>query len=241
MKKIKLYILLALAVCSVSVISSCGLVDCVKGSGNPATEKRKADDFTKIDIKGSYKINLKQDSTLSITLTGDDNLLKYVETNVSDGKLFIKSEKEMCPNNQMTLTIGVRSLKEITSSGALELYTQGVLNVQDLKLDLSGETKAIMDIDAANLTTRASGDADIMLKGQATTHLVNFSGSEKFNAFGFVVSDYDIESSGNTECEINVLHSLDLHTSGASDVKYKGAPVRLVNEKSGSASLEHVN
>jgi len=241
MKKKYLYVLLAVIVCSVAVISSCGLVDCVKGSGNPDTQKRKVADFTKIDIAGSYRINLKQDSTLSLTVTGDDNLLKYVETNVSDDKLFIKSDKEMCPNNQMTITIGVHNLKEIVSQGALELYTNGTLNVQDLKLDLSGATRAIMDIDAANLTMFMNGDGEVMLKGQATTNTVDFKGSEKLNAFGFVVSDYEIESSGNTDCEINVLHSLDLHTNGVSVVKYKGAPVRLVNSKSGSSTLERVN
>lgn len=241
MKKNYSYMLLAVAVCSVAVISSCGLVDCVKGSGNPATEKRKISDFTRIDISGSYRINLKQDSTLSLTITGDDNLLKYVETNVSDDKLFIKSDKDMCPNNQMTITIGVHNLKEIVSQGGLELYTNGTLNVQDLKLDLSGATRAILDIDAANLTTVVNGNAEITLKGQATTNTVDFKGSERFNAFNFVVSDYDIESSGNTDCEINVLHSLDLHTSGVSVVKYKGAPVRLVNSKLGSSTLERVN
>ncbi len=241
MKKRYLYIILAVAVCSFAFMSSCGLVDCVKGSGHPDSVKRKVADFAKIDIKGSYRILLKQDSSLSITVRGDDNLLKYIETNVSDDKLFIKSDKDMCPNNQMTLTIGVHNLKEITSDDALEIYSQGMLNVQDLKLEFSGNTRAILGINAANLTTTVSGNAEITLKGQAMTHLVNFSGSEKFNAFGFVVSDYDLESSGNTECEINVLHSLDLHTSGVSVVKYKGAPVRLVNEKSGQSTLERVN
>lgn len=241
MKKRFQFIVLAIAAYSLFSLPSCGLVDCVKGSGHPDSVKRKVADFTKIDIKGSYRILLKQDSSLAITVTGDDNLLKYVETNVSDGKLFIKSDKDMCPNNQMTLTIGVHNLKEITSIGALELYSKGTLNLQDVKLDFAGNTRAILGINAANVTTKAGGNAEITLKGQAMTHLVNFSGSEKFNAFGFVVSDYDLESSGNTECEINVLHSLDLHTSGVSVVKYKGAPVRLVNEKSGLSTLERVN
>jgi hypothetical protein len=241
MKNRYLFIILGIAVCSFAFMSSCGLVDCVKGSGHPDSVKRKVADFTKIDIKGSYRILLKQDSSLSITVSGDDNLLKYIETNVSDDKLFIKSNKDMCPNNQMTLTIGVHNIKEITSLGALELYSKGTLNLQDLKLDFSGNTRTILGINAANVTTKASGNAEITLKGQAMTHTVNFSGSEKFDAFGFVVSDYDIESSGNTECDINVLHSLDLHTSGSSVVKYKGAPVRLVNEKSGLSTLERVN
>ena len=241
MKKGYLYFIPAIIVAGLTFMSSCGLVDCVKGSGNPETEHRKVDDFNRIQIAGSYRINLKQDSSLSLTITGDDNLLKHVETTVSDNLLIIKSDKEMCPNNQMTITIGVHNLKEIKSSGALELYSNGVINVQDLKLDFSGESRAYLNIDAANLTTVASGNSEIKLTGQATTHNVSFSGSERFDAFNFVVSDYDIETSGNTECEINVLHSLELHTSGLSSVKYKGAPVRLVNEKSGQSTLERVN
>jgi hypothetical protein len=234
-------LLVAFTVCAVVFTSSCGLVDCTKGSGHPATQQRKVSDFNKINIAGSFRITLKQDSSLNISITGDDNLLKLVETNVSDNVLIIKMDKEACPNNQMTLTIGVHNLKAIEAAGALELYSNGLLNVQDMKLNFSGESRIKLNLDAANLTTTVSGDADITLNGQADTHLVNFSGSERFNAFGFVVSDYDIQSAGNDECEINVLHSLNLHTSGVSTIKYKGAPVRLVNEKSGSSTLERVN
>jgi len=56
-----------------------------------------------------------------------------------------------------------------------------------------------------------------------------------------VVGDYDISTSGAGNCEINVLHSLNVSSSGASEVKYKGNPSSVNNDKSGASTLQKVD
>jgi len=222
------------------ILSSCKSA-CTKGSGHIITEKRKAADFTKLDISGTYNITLVQDSSLNISIAADDNLLKEISTEVSGDELTIKTGKNVCPSGEIVLIIGVRNLQEIKASGALNLSTRGKLVTKDLALNLSGANKLNMELDAANVTTTASGVSELNLKGQASSHVVNLDGGGKVHAFDFIVGNYDLQTSGAGEFEINVLHDLKVNSSGASSVKYKGNPATISNQKSGVSTITKVD
>lgn len=241
MKKISLNIAAIIACTSVSIFSSCRF-RCTHGSGNRVTETRKITDFSKIDISGqAYKIHLKQDSSLSFSINGDDNLLKYVTTSVSGGRLYIKSKKNMCDADSIVINIGVKNLSEIKSAGAAEVSSTGKIKTGDLKLDFSGATNVNLDIDAANVTTNISGVSEQNLTGQAASNTIETSGASKINAFNFIVGDYTITTSGVSNCKINVLKTLNVHSSGATDIEYKGSPSTVNNDKSGASKITKVD
>jgi len=233
-------LIIAIIACASLSIISCKLV-CVHGSGKITTEQRKATDFSRIDISGAYKIHLKQDSSLSISITGDDNLLKYVSTSVNGDKLVIKTTKTICLDDSLVVNIGIRKLEELKSSGAVEVSSTGKITTGDLTIHLSGATKVNLDLNAANVNSHGSGVSELNLTGQAATHQVEFSGVGKINAFDFVVGEYTINSSGASHCKINVLKTLNVHSSGASEIRYKGSPSTVNNDKSGASSIEKVD
>lgn len=242
MKKPLLNLLLIISGFAITgALSSC-MMKCVHGSGHPATENRAVTEpFTRLDISGGYKIILKQDSSGKISITADDNILKYIKTNNEGGTLHIFNHKNICNGGDMTVTIGVKNLEEIKASGAIEISADGRLTSKDLALRLSGACKAGLELNAANLSVEGSGDTELQLTGQATTTKVDMSGVSSIHAYGFVVSDYNVSTSGASHAELNALHSLHVSTSGASDIKYKGNPTDVRNDKSGASSLEKVN
>ncbi|QQL48346.1 head GIN domain-containing protein [Mucilaginibacter ginkgonis] len=240
MKNLKMSILAAAAAAFTLVTSSCH-VGCIKGSGNANTETRKTGNFTKIDIEGAFKVTLKQDSSASLTVTADDNIQKYIHTTIDGERLRIYSRKNLCSKTPTTLVVGVKNLSSIKGSGAVELYTDSVLNVQDLTLGFAGATKANLNIHAANVKTEGSGSTELTLRGQANSHAIEFTGSGHLSAFDFVTGNYDIHTTGAGDLEINVLHSLKTNTTGAASIKYKGSPSTIENSKTGAADLKHVD
>ncbi|BAU55180.1 head GIN domain-containing protein [Mucilaginibacter gotjawali] len=238
MKKIQITILALVAGFTAFGLSACNL-NCIHGSGHQVSEDRNVGQFSRISISGGYKVTLKQDSTFAIKITADDNLLKYIKTNLQGDKLRIYSKKSFC-NGLILVTIGVKNLEEIKASGAVEVDGDGKLVTRDLAINLSGATKVNLDLNAANVTTTGSGATELNLKGQATSHNINISGVGHVYALDFVVGTCGIESSGASHCEVNVLNNLNVHSSGASEVKYKGHP-SISNDKSGASSIEQVN
>jgi len=239
MKKIHLALVIIAAV-TLSGLPACRF-NCVHGSGHMVSDDRKVSDFSKISISGDYKVVLKQDSSMSLKITADDNLLKYIKTEVNGGRLHIYSKRNLCNNGQMTINIGIRNLEELKASGAVEVESDGNIHTQDLHFKLSGATKITMDLNAANVTTSSSGATELNLKGQATSHDIDLSGVGHVYAFDFVVGSCDIQTSGAGHCEVNVLNSLSVHSSGASEVRYRGNPSNVTNDKSGASSVEKVN
>ncbi|MCC8407316.1 DUF2807 domain-containing protein [Mucilaginibacter sp. UR6-1] len=233
------YTLIIAAVATLS-FSSCKM-KCKKGSGTIITDNRKVADFTKINVSGGFKIVLKQDSSLNLNLSIDDNLLEFIETEVSGGKLTITTKKNICPSTDAVLTIGVKNLEEVKGSGAITFNSEGKLNVKDFSIDLSGAGRTDLDLSAANVRTEGSGATEIKLKGQAASNTVNLKGSSKVSALDFVVGNYNIETTGAGDYKINVLKSLIVKTTGASSVEYRGNPSTVEKKETGSSTIKKID
>ena len=239
MKKLYSVAMLLIAVLLLSVLSSCRF-GCIKGSGHQVTEAHKMNDFTRLDISGGFKINLKQDSSLTVSVTADDNLMKYIHASLDGDKLRIYSKKNLCGSGEIVLNIGVKNLEVIKISGGINLATDGKLITKDLHLELNGASKIDMDLNAANVFTEGSGSTDMTLRGQASSHKIEFAGSGKVKALDFVVGSYDIETTGASDCSINVLKDLNIKTTGAADIKYRGNPTSVNTSKTGAASVTKI-
>lgn len=240
MRKASLAIAMLVACASVSIWSSCKF-SCVHGSGKVITEQRKVTDFKKIEISGGFKIHLKQDSSLAVAVTGDDNLLKYISTTVEGDKLLIKTKKSVCDGDSMVVSIGIHNLNEINASGAVEISSDGKLVLGDLNMKLAGANRVNLDMNAANVVSEGSGVCDLNLKGQAASHRIESSGVAKVNAFDFVVGEYTLNTAGVSKCKINVLKTLNVHSKGAAEIEYKGSPSTVNNDKMGASKLTKVD
>lgn len=221
--------------------SSCKRFRCKKGSGKIKTETRKTGEFTKLEISGGFNVTLKQDSSQSLTINADDNLLEYIQTDVSGSTLEIKNKRNICGSNEITLVVGVRNLEALKASGGIEVKSDGRINTKDLEMQLAGATKIELDLSATNVRAKGSGATELDLRGQAASADVRLTGSGKINALDFVVGRYNLETTGASECNINVLNELNVHSTGASEVKYRGTPSTVNTDKTGAASVKKID
>lgn len=239
MKRIHSIIAILVAAIAISSLSAC-MFNCVHGSGKQANETRKVGNFNKLTISGDFKIVLKQDSSMTLNITADDNLLKYIKTEITGNRLRIFTKKNICDGGDMTVIVGVRNLEEVKGSGAVDVESDGNIKTGDLRFKMSGATKINMNLTAANVSASGSGATELTLKGQASSLDVDLSGTGKVHAFDFAVDNCSISSSGVGESEVNASKKLVIQSSGASNVKYKGDPA-ITNDKSGASSVEKVN
>jgi hypothetical protein len=239
MKKISLIFSIP-AIC-ILLLSSCSEVNCISGSGNQVTENRNVGLFTKIETSGSMKLVLIQDSLSSLKIVADDNIQKEIQTRVKGNTLIIDMETGFCDSGPVTIYLSSKNYDGIEASGAVEIVSDGKLNVQDFELDMTGSSKVKLDLNAASLKTASSGSSEIILKGQAGSHDLDLTGSSEVDAVDLVVGKYRIKSSGASHTRINVLNELDINSSGASEVEYRGKPAKVTNNESGASSLKPIN
>ncbi len=65
----------------------------VRGNGNVTTETRSTSDYEGVSFGGSFDVVLVKGKEGKITIKGEENLLKYIETEVKRGVLKIKVKK----------------------------------------------------------------------------------------------------------------------------------------------------
>ncbi|MBE9586800.1 DUF2807 domain-containing protein [Mucilaginibacter sp. JRF] len=231
---------IAIAAAATLSFTSCN-VKCKKGSGTLKTESRKVTDFSRIQVEGGFKVILKQDSSLNVDLSIDDNLLEFVETEVSGGTLKISNARNICGSDDAQIVIGVKNLEELKGSGAVKFSSAGRLNVKDIAIELAGAGSTDLDLSAANVRTEGSGSTDIKLKGQAASNTISLKGSGKVEALDFVVGKYNIETTGAGEYKVNALKSLVVKTTGSSTIEYRGNPTDVKNQETGSSTLKKID
>ncbi len=100
MKKI-LMIVLAL----VSLTVNAQRWETIKGNGVTKKESRQVSDYTSLSSSGSMDVHISYGNSNSITVEADENLLPYIETIVEDGKLLIRSKKNININSRSKMII----------------------------------------------------------------------------------------------------------------------------------------
>ena len=152
MKKSPLLIITIIAVGLLTTLSSCR-THCISGSGNQITIKRKIADFKRLEISDSFKVRIKQDSSSVLTITADDNIIKYIKTAVNGDKLRIYTRQNMCNSGEIVINVPIKIIEEIRATDAAEVSAEGKINARDLYFKVSDGAQVTMDVTAVHLIT----------------------------------------------------------------------------------------
>ena len=90
-------ILIVLLVGCVVVVAGCHLPG-VRGNGQIKTEERQVAAFSNVDTSGSFEIEW-QNGSPAFRITTDENLLPYIENNVSDDTLHLRTRDHIWPTH----------------------------------------------------------------------------------------------------------------------------------------------
>ncbi len=231
---------LVLGILPISILLNSCNTNCISGSGKQVTENRTIGTFTKVEFGSAIKLKIRQDSFQSMKITADDNIQREIKTRIKGDILSIEMDGNFCNSGNILIELSSKQWEGIKASGSSQIMSENQINSNEFELNLSGSSKVDLDLVTGVFRTESSGSSIINLKGQARQCDINLSGASEINAFNFVVSNYNIKSSGSSKIAINVLNSLKINSSGSSNVVYKGLPKDIVNDKSGSSSLKHV-
>jgi hypothetical protein len=248
-------ILVAVACIATLLCSGCSTVD---GSGNIEHRKNLVPSFEKVDIDLSADVEIRSGKRHSVSITTDDNIFKYIRTQVRDDTLYI-SKKGGTPINPTRLDIDIITptlsglgldgntdvLVEdefhpehlhisIDGSGSVEMLEP--INTTSMSINIDGAGVVYATVEAESIETGVDGSADISLRGEADRHSILVDGSANVHVFDLETKHVEIDIDGSAHCNVHATDSLDVWIDGNGSVVYKGSPV--VNENiDGSGSV----
>src|SRR6266566_5759416 len=114
MKKITIVFLAACVV----PITGCDWVG-IQGNGHIETDERPVSAFANIDIKGAFTVDW-QSGAPSLSITTDENLLSYVDSNVSGDTLHLRTREQIRPTYGIRVIISSPTRAGARISGAVK-------------------------------------------------------------------------------------------------------------------------
>jgi hypothetical protein len=98
----------------------------IDGSGRIASETRTVQEFDRITIGGAFDVEVTVGPAVSVTLTGDDNLLPLVGTEVRGATLHVEPERDLDPTDDIHVRITTPRLRGLSTSGSSEVRATGI-------------------------------------------------------------------------------------------------------------------
>jgi hypothetical protein len=213
----------------------------VRGSGVERTESRSVSKFKGIEVGGAFDVDVVAGTgETKVELSGDDNLIEYVETEVQGGILSIRTKKSISPKLTLRVRITTPDLASLRSSGASDVVLNGINN-ERFTLETSGAGSVKASVQTNDLRIETSGAGDVRIGGSTKTLSLETSGAADIDAHELKAAKVRVEVSGAGDVSVFASDELDVHVSGAGDVKYSGNPKIINQDVSGAGSLRKRN
>lgn len=207
------------------------------GNGNIIEEKREVKSFDIIKVQKGLNLYITQGSPAALLVKADENLMENIITRVDGNTLYLDVNGSIRKANAMDIYLTLEDLSELHASGGSDVFAEGGLKLDELKLFFSGGSDTKMNLEVGTLYCETSGGSDAVLSGKANKMSVKSSGGSDFNAKKLEVSSCKIQTSGASDAWVFVTGEIEIEASGASDVHHKGGAKVISSKASGGADI----
>jgi len=217
--------------------------DKIKGNGNMTTETRSTGDYNGIKCAGSMDYILVAGTEGNIKIEGEENLLKYIITEVKDGNLIVKVEKgkNLKPslNKTIKVTIPFKDINKVSLAGSGDLWNTDKISANNLNVSLAGSGDIVLDIETTSVKGSLAGSGDLTLKGNTNDLTAKVAGSGDIHAFGLQANNTVVSIAGSGDAEVVSNQSIKARVAGSGDIEYKGNPDKEDTKVSGSGTISN--
>jgi hypothetical protein len=213
MRKIPIVLLAACVV----VVVGCHLPG-IRGNGQIKTEERQVGAFASLDAGGTFEIEW-QNGAPALRITTDENLLPYIENDISDNTLRLRTRDHIWPTHGVKVVISSPTRTGGRIRGAVKLTVK----------QLSGPTFAL----------ESKGASEVSLDGNVDRLLVDMTGASQLAAAGLQAKTAEISTTGAGDSEVAVTDTLNVAITGAGKVTYSGNPATIKKQITGAGSIRH--
>jgi hypothetical protein len=148
-----------------------------------------------------------------ITVSGDDNLVPLVKTEVRDSRLLVYAIQDVDPRTDLSVNITTPGVRSVSASG---LSSVELTNVR-----------------GDRLTLVLSGAGSMRAEGTVHNADLVITGAGRMTTAKLTASNLGITMSGAGKAEVFATDTLDVTISGAGSVNYYGNPREVTKNISG--------
>lgn len=211
----------------------------VRGNGNMTTQVRNLSDYESVSSAGNFDVKLVPGKEGKITLYGEENLMKYIITEVKRGKLTIKVKKHthIKITRKFVVTVPYKDIDKVALAGSGDVTNTGTIKAKDFKVSLAGSGDIKLNLSTGTVKTSIAGSGNIKLNGTSDKLTVSIAGSGDVRAYGLKTKVTSVSVAGSGNVRTTVSESIKARVAGSGSIYYKGNPDRIDSKSAGSGSI----
>lgn len=188
----------------------------VNGSGKSVTEERQVPPFHALEAGGSLDVQITVGPEQRLAITGDENIVPVITTEVRDGRLVFGASRPYRTRTPLRIVVTMPALTNLRAGGSADI--------------------AIHDVRGESLRIQADGSADVQAAGTVDRLELHASGSADLELAELAARIVDVEASGSSDLHVQALEAIRGKLSGSADLTYRGSASVTV-DTSGSADV----
>src|SRR5436305_6019571 len=146
------------AVCLLFAFAGCDIGG-IRGNGHLVTEQQNVDPFVNIETGGAFRVEWNSGAP-SASITVDKNLMQYVEMEVRDRVLHVRTTRSVRPTHSIRLTVTSSALEGASFSGASRLDAHQLSGAK-FYLETRGASNVTLDGAVDELVANMTGESDL--------------------------------------------------------------------------------
>ena len=205
---------------------------------------RNIGNFSALKVSSGIDVYLTQGNAPAMEIETDEETLKRLIVEVDNNNtLVLRMENPKGWNwfsafSPVKVRLTFTQLNDIKVSGGSDLFGQGTLNFDLLRIQASGGSDVKMNLRAKELDVQCSGGSDVVLEGAVTSFKGKASGGSDIKAIDLQAEVADVSASGGSDALIRVTRQLSANASGGSDIVYTGNPEKVNSNASGGSDIK---
>ena len=249
--------------CDIAVSSSSAIVERQVSfeASHVVTRRFPIDDFTNVDVDCAFIFEISAGDAFSVAVDAYEGLLEYISVAKSGDTLKLSLEPvRFGARPVLEARITMPTLKRLRQGAATKGMVFGFRTDDPLSLYLSGAGALNLDVEVGDAKVEVSGASkltgdvkapkiDLVLSGASTAQMAGTCSSLVLSAWG--AADADVSELQTDECTVylkgasqaivRAARRLDIDLSGASSLKFFGAPHVTAMNLSGASILTRVD
>ena len=198
--------------------------NCLRGNGVAGEETRDISGFTGVVSEGEFDLIIIPDSSFSILLEADENLIQYIRTRISGNMLIVDQGTRKClrSDNPIRITVYMPEVENLNLTGS-GMITGDNIESDELRVELTGS--GVIDLRGLNVGTLdalITGSGEMILWGASVDADLDITGSGEIKAYHLETVNCIANISGSGNMQVNVEKNLTAYISGSGSIYYQG-------------------
>ncbi len=222
-------------------LASCN-TEVIKPKGEIVTESYDLKDFTEIEAESEFQVYLTfSDTEDKLEIESNSNLHDRMIVEKIGNRLVLRFKNGLILDTDdkkvINAYITTSSVDVFEGSGASGFFLQNELDVDKIKIDLTGASKFEGSVSTEHIKSDASGASKIILTGSTKTLQTDLSGASTIEDYDFTCDHLIADLSGASKIKAWVNETLIIKASGASEVNYRGDGTVTAEDLSGASRI----